>query len=735
MPANNGDVTVRVGADITDLQKGMKEAQTAVLGTQQKIQEIGMSMRDVAATVGKSTAEVAASMRSLSPEAMAMKKTMAEAMIAQAAGMQKFRDEQMAVKFGYFQMAQGAKTYTGTTADFVAGVEDMGKRHKKVTDSMLANNDLAKTSFLQTVGTVMARSTQSEKMVQNFDRMKNPIYQASNAALGLSNALEGVAKAGTPAVLALNQLGPTANMKQIQDHIKLINAGLMRFQMVALAGVIGAAMFYGALHNGAMQNAQYAASWNSMIANLQQAFKPVMDVFIAIMPHVFNFIGGVASLIAKFNEAHPVIAKMIGAFLLIIPALVAILAPLAVGIGMIGSLQAAFASVWMLIGPLITGLAAISGPVLIAAAAIALLGTAAYLLWKNWDVVIAYLKGLWTAFLGWASTLWNQLQLNLLTIWTAIKLTISAAVDAIHTVVMNVWNTMAAGITQLFVGIQQYLSGWWIVLKNIFLGAILLIVDLVTGNFDGMKTHALQIFGNIQGGLMLIWQGIQNMFGGALAAIWGLLSAGWNNAWTATKTFGSNLWTTITKMWSDAKQAIASGLSNAYQAVVSGWNNAMDFLRGINLYAIGVQIIDGLANGIRGAIGRVKSAVTDATSAITGKIKGILGIQSPSRYFRDEIGWNIGLGLAKGITQTRKMVAAATNSMALAAIPAVPVANMGASLANSRPSSSTPSVGDSGSLGGVTVQNMYVRNDQDIERIAQRLNDLQTRSLRAEGRV
>lgn len=64
---------------------------------------------------------------------------------------------------------------------------------------------------------------------------------------------------------------------------------------------------------------------------------------------------------------------------------------------------------------------------------------------------------------------------------------------------------------------------------------------------------------------------------------------------------------------------------------------------------IGKDIVKGIANGLKSAIETIVSAAKSVGEAALNGLKGLLGIHSPSRVFRDEVGKNIALGIADGI--------------------------------------------------------------------------------------
>ena len=85
--------------------------------------------------------------------------------------------------------------------------------------------------------------------------------------------------------------------------------------------------------------------------------------------------------------------------------------------------------------------------------------------------------------------------------------------------------------------------------------------------------------------------------------------------------------------------------------------------------SIGGQIVSGIANGIRGAAGRVVGAVTDVVGGAINAAKSFLGIHSPSRKFRKEVGRMIPAGAALGIEDEAGRVQDAVDSAFTVTVP------------------------------------------------------------------
>ncbi len=93
---------------------------------------------------------------------------------------------------------------------------------------------------------------------------------------------------------------------------------------------------------------------------------------------------------------------------------------------------------------------------------------------------------------------------------------------------------------------------------------------------------------------------------------------------------------------------------NRWGAEFQAWWKSLD------LSEIGLQMINGLVNGIKGAGGAVLTALKSVVSgAVEGAAK-FLGIHSPSKLMEDRIGANMGAGIPQGIEKSAKDVTSAT---------------------------------------------------------------------------
>ncbi len=81
---------------------------------------------------------------------------------------------------------------------------------------------------------------------------------------------------------------------------------------------------------------------------------------------------------------------------------------------------------------------------------------------------------------------------------------------------------------------------------------------------------------------------------------------------------------------------------------------------------IGKNVIRGIANGISNGASTIISAAKEAAQSAFEAAKNKLGIASPSKLFRDAIGYNISAGMALGISDGIPLVEYAANSLSRA---------------------------------------------------------------------
>lgn len=119
--------------------------------------------------------------------------------------------------------------------------------------------------------------------------------------------------------------------------------------------------------------------------------------------------------------------------------------------------------------------------------------------------------------------------------------------------------------------------------------------------------------------------------------------------------------------------ALASGFVSAIPqlvgripAIISSIRNAFT---GVNWGGVGMNIIRGIAVGVASAAGELVNAAVNAARNALDWVKSKLGIHSPSRVFRDQVGVMIGRGAAIGVERSAPALKNAADAMVADAIP------------------------------------------------------------------
>ena len=107
---------------------------------------------------------------------------------------------------------------------------------------------------------------------------------------------------------------------------------------------------------------------------------------------------------------------------------------------------------------------------------------------------------------------------------------------------------------------------------------------------------------------------------------------------------------------------MGQGALNAGRQFLSNIVNTLASIPG-RVVSIGHNIVEGIVSGIMGSIGRIGNAILGGVNDAIANVKRMLGIHSPSRLFRDQIGMMMGLGLANGIDASARYVNASMGSM------------------------------------------------------------------------
>lgn len=222
-----------------------------------------------------------------------------------------------------------------------------------------------------------------------------------------------------------------------------------------------------------------------------------------------------------------------------------------------------------------------------------------------------------------------QAVLNVVTtVVQAIVPIVQGALNIIVGIIKTVTAIIKGDWSAAWEGIKQILSGVWEVIKGIVVGAINIVSSIIT--------NAVNLIRSI-----------------------------WDAAWNGIGRIVSTIWEGI-------KNGVAAGINTVVGFFRSMGSDILGVVRGIpgQMISIGRDIVGGIAAGIRNAAGAVMDAARSVVNALPDFVKSALGIHSPSRVMRDQVGVWIPAGIAAGIDKTADMAVDAVRSMTDAAVEA-----------------------------------------------------------------
>ena len=288
---------------------------------------------------------------------------------------------------------------------------------------------------------------------------------------------------------------------------------------------------------------------------------------------------------------------------------------------------------------------------------------------QAWNSLMSFFEGI----PEWWAGIWNQISDFFANAWNTIIQ--NPVVQETIGTITSLWQTGVNTVQSIWSGLVDIAKGAWELLKNTILAPVLLLIDLVTGDFGKLSTDAQVIWNNIKNAASRIWTGIKTV---VTTLIQGL-KTNVSTLFTSIRDIADGIWesvkekvtTTAGKLKDSAVDAFRSMVSNIGTVlsglgtvVENGFQSAINFITSLpgKAWNWGVDFVNGIANGIRSAIG----AVTSAASDVAGKIRSFLHFSVPDEGpLTDYESWmpDFVQGLAKSLENSRGMIQKAVQGL------------------------------------------------------------------------
>ena len=405
-----------------------------------------------------------------------------------------------------------------------------------------------------------------------------------------------------------------------------------------------------------------------------------------LVPYIKRFVTWLQKLAQKLQEMTPEQREQIikwAAFAAAIGPVLMVLGKLTTSVGSIittfGKIPGALVKAKSAFTAVSTAIGGISAPVVAVVAVIAVLIAAFANLWKTNEEFRNKMTAIWdgikSKFESFAQGIVDRLN------------ALGFDFENFGEVVKAIWDGFCSLLAPIFEGVFNQIS----VILGSVLDALTGIFDVFTGIFTGDWDKAWQgvkeIFGVVWDSIKGTFESWTIAFKGIADTVLGWFGTTWDETWTSVKQFFINTWSGIASFFSNVANSIKVAVSNFVMTIVSffaqlpskikqhldsaindlktwvsqmgqkGKEAVQSLISGVmaaasgiasKVASIGTDIVKGVWNGIKSAASWFTSEVKSFFTNIVTSVKEALGVGSPSKVFRDEVGRWLPPGVVQG---------------------------------------------------------------------------------------
>lgn len=252
----------------------------------------------------------------------------------------------------------------------------------------------------------------------------------------------------------------------------------------------------------------------------------------------------------------------------------------------------------------------------------------------------------------------TQIGATIMTTITPVINNMAALFQAALPMLQALFQSWAGSLQGIIDAVFPYIQTVISTVMNVINAIITTVMAAVQGNWSGVWAGIGNIATTVWNGIKAVVSAGANGMAGIISAISGTLQTIWSGMWNAVKGLASSAWNGITGAVRNGVNSVANVVSGVKGKITGAFSGA-----GSWLVSAGRNILQGLTNGIKGAIGAVLNTIRGVASKVVEAVKSVLGIHSPSRVFRDEVGKMIPAGLGIGVKKNEQLAIQPVQSM------------------------------------------------------------------------
>lgn len=375
---------------------------------------------------------------------------------------------------------------------------------------------------------------------------------------------------------------------------------------------------------------------------------------------------------------------------------------------------------------------------------------------KNiWDSIYKYIEPLLQLIKILILAVWQGIQLALAviltaiatvikSIWEGIKTAITTVINFIKPYIINAWNYIKTTTTNVFNAIKTFIQNVWNGIKTIVSTVINFIKPYIVNAWNSIKSTTTTVFNAIKTFISSVWNGIKSVVSTVVNGIKSTVSSVWNSVKSTTTSIFNSVKSTVSSIWNGIKSTVSSVVNGISSAVSSGFNKVKSTANSIfnGLKSNVTSIWNGIGRGIQSCVNGIISVINGMVRAMN-KISftvpsWIPGMGGKSFGFNlptiSPVSWFATGGIIKG-TQEGTVVGVGENGGDEAIVPLSNKTRMkpfAEAVAGFMPDKDG---GDSDGGVGVNIQieKLVVREEADVQKVAEELYKLQERNRRRRG--
>ena len=537
--------------------------------------------------------------------------------------------------------AGGAQSFGQTVGDAFKTIADLIKPVLQVLDDVLgwfSRNPGVIVAALGTIGTAFAGVKGYQALNNGLQVLKGTMDTVTGAAKGVSNGIQLMMDLGGP-VQMLKQMGGQLNIvKNAQTAwsaaTKAATAVQGAFNAIIAANPIGAiitaiAAVVAALVWFFTQTEVGRKAWAAFTSWLGDAWQKICEVGKAVWEGLSSFFSGLWEGIS--SVAQSVWGGISSFFTGIWDGVSSVWNTVWNGV------KTVFEAVWGFIQAYVQNVIMPIGEFI-----------------KNCFIVVAAVfVTIWNGIKAVWETVWNAI----VAFFTPVIQGISDTITTVCTFISETWNTVWTAVSGFFQSIWNGIVAFFTPIIEGISNTITTVVNAVKATWDSVWGAISSFFQTVWNGIVAIFTPVINGIRSTITNAVNAIRSTWTSVWNSISSFFSGIWNGMRNAVGSAVGFIGDKVRSIKDTVFGALRGAGEWLRDT-----GRNLIQGLINGIGDMFGWVRDKICSLGSNVLSWAKGVLGIGSPSRIFKQYGQW-LDEGLAIGIDDAASRVGKAMDEM------------------------------------------------------------------------